>query len=139
MTVHLVRRAPDFDVIVTTNMFGDILSDLASELSGSLGLAPALNASDSVAMAQAAHGSAPDIAGRDIANPTGMILSLVMLLEWLGTKRRDQQSLTIAQQIEQAVQQVYAAGIRTADLGGNVSTSAFTDAVIAHLPPYLSS
>jgi 3-isopropylmalate dehydrogenase len=135
MTVHLVRRAANFDVIVTTNMFGDILSDLAAELSGSLGLAPALNASDTVAMAQAAHGSAPDIAGRGIANPTGMLLSLVMLLNWLGNRHSDQHLLTVARQIEQAVQQVYAAGIRTADLGGNVSTAGFADAVIAHLPP----
>lgn len=135
MTVHLVRRSADFDVLVTTNMFGDILSDLAAELSGSLGLAPSLNASDSVAMAQAAHGSAPDIAGKGIANPTGMILSLVMLLDWLGTRRSDQHLLTVARKIEQAVQQVYADGIRTADLGGNVGTAAFADAVIAHLSP----
>ena len=134
MTVHLVRRSADFDVIVTTNMFGDILSDLAAELSGGLGLASSLNTSDTTAMAQAAHGSAPDIAGRGIANPTGMILSLVMLLEWLGTNHSDQQLLTVARQIEQAVQQVYAEGIRTADLGGNVSTVAFADAIIAHLP-----
>lgn len=135
MTAHLVRRPADFDVIVTTNMFGDILSDLAAELAGSLGLAPALNAGDSVAMAQATHGSAPDIAGRGIANPTGMILSLVMLLDWLGTKASDPRLHAVARRIERAVEQVYAGGIRTADLGGNVGTAAFTDAVIGYLSP----
>ena len=68
MTVHLVRRADRFDVIVTENMFGDILSDLAGEIAGSLGIAPSLNSSDTRAMAQASHGSAPDIAGQDVAN-----------------------------------------------------------------------
>ncbi len=89
MTVHLVRRADKFDVIVTENMFGDILSDLAGEIAGSLGIAPSLNSSDTHAMAQAAHGSAPDIAGQDIANPIAMNLSSAMLLDWLGAKHDD--------------------------------------------------
>ena len=86
MTVHLVSRADKFDVIVTENMFGDILSDLAGEIAGSLGIAPSLNSSDTHAMAQAAHGSAPDIAGQNISNPIAMILSCAMLLDWLGAK-----------------------------------------------------
>jgi 3-isopropylmalate dehydrogenase len=90
MTAHLVRRAKDFDVIVTTNMFGDILSDLAGELTGSLGLSPSINTNNSQAMAQAAHGSAPDIAGKNIANPVGMLLSGVMLLEWMSGKHNDE-------------------------------------------------
>ena len=78
-------RAPqDFDVIVTTNMFGDILSDLASELAGSLGLGGSLNKGKTVAMAQAQHGSAPDIAGRDLANPVSLLLSVAMLFDDLG-------------------------------------------------------
>jgi 3-isopropylmalate dehydrogenase len=89
MTVHLVRRAQDFDVIVTENMFGDILSDLAGEISGSRGTAPSLNASADRAMAQASHGSAPDIAGQNLANPVAMILSGAMLFEWLGAKHGD--------------------------------------------------
>jgi 3-isopropylmalate dehydrogenase len=80
MAAHLVRRAADFDVILTTNMFGDILSDLTGELAGSLGMAPSINAGTGHAMAQASHGSAPDIAGKGIANPVGMILSAAMLL-----------------------------------------------------------
>ena len=84
-----MRRADEFDVIVTENMFGDILSDLAGEIAGSLGIAPSLNSSDTHAMAQAAHGSAPDIAGQDIANPIAMILSSAMLLDWLGARHGD--------------------------------------------------
>ncbi len=84
MAALLVRDASQFDVIVTTNMFGDILSDQASELSGSLGLAASLNAGDGHALAQAQHGSAPDIAGQDVANPSSLIGSAAMLLYWLG-------------------------------------------------------
>ena len=76
-------------MLVTENMFGDILSDLAGELAGSLGIAPSLNASDDRAMAQAAHGSAPDIAGQDRANPIAMILSTAMLFDWLGARHDD--------------------------------------------------
>ena len=88
MTAHLVRRGGDFDVILTTNMFGDILSDLTGELSGSLGMAPSINAGTGRAMAQASHGSAPDIAGKGIANPVGLILSSAMLLSWLARNAR---------------------------------------------------
>src|ERR671912_1747877 len=89
MTVHLLRRASSFDVVVAENMFGDILSDLAGELAGSLGIAPSINASDDRAMAQAAHGSAPDIAGKGLANPVAMMLLAGMLLDWLGGRHRD--------------------------------------------------
>ena len=89
MTVHLLRRASSFDVVVAENMFGDILSDMAGELAGSLGIAPSINASDDRCMAQAAHGSAPDIAGKGLANPIAMILSAGMLLDWLGTRHDD--------------------------------------------------
>ena len=86
-TAHLVRTPERFDVIVATNFYGDILSDLASELSGSLGLAGSMMASDTHCCAQAQHGSAPDIAGQDKANPVSMILSVAMLIDWLGQKR----------------------------------------------------
>ena len=89
MTAHLVRRGDTFDVVVAENMFGDILSDLAGELSGSLGLAGSLNAGTDHAMAQAARGSAPDIAGQGVANPIGLLLSAAMLLRWLGDKKSD--------------------------------------------------
>lgn len=130
MTVHLVRRADAFDVIVTENMFGDILSDLAGEIAGSLGIAPSLNSSDTHAMAQAAHGSAPDIAGQDIANPIAMILSSAMLLDWLATKHDDERLRDAAARVEAGVAAAVAGGTRTKDLGGSSSTSEFTAAVV---------
>src|ERR1700726_3812510 len=89
MMAHVVRRPDRFDIIVATNMFGDILSDLTAELSGSLGLGGSLNVGANHAMAQAAHGSAPDIAGRDVANPISLILSVALLLAWHGERRGD--------------------------------------------------
>ncbi|WP_328463388.1 isocitrate/isopropylmalate dehydrogenase family protein [Actinoplanes sp. NBC_00393] len=130
MTVHLVRRANAFDVIVTENMFGDILSDLAGEIAGSLGIAPSINSSDTHAMAQAAHGSAPDIAGRDIANPIAMILSSAMLLDWLAAKHDDEKLRDAARRVEAGVESAVRAGVSTRDLGGTASTSGFTAAVV---------
>ncbi|MFG1818166.1 isocitrate/isopropylmalate dehydrogenase family protein [Kribbella sp. NPDC049174] len=129
MTVHLVRHGADFDVLVTENMFGDILSDLAGELAGSLGIAPSINASSDHAMAQAAHGSAPDIAGRNLANPTAMIASGAMLLDWLGNRRDDPIARQAAVLVEQGLRATVARGIRTADLGGTAGTSEFATAV----------
>ena len=123
MTVHLVRHGADFDVLVTENMFGDILSDLTGELAGSLGIAPSINASHERAMAQAAHGSAPDIAGRGLANPTAMISSGAMLLDWLGNQ-------PAAELIDRGLRAAVAGGVRTADLGGTAGTAEFTAAVV---------
>ncbi|MBE1582402.1 isocitrate/isopropylmalate dehydrogenase family protein [Nonomuraea angiospora] len=131
MTVHLVRRANDFDVIVTENMFGDILSDLAGEIAGSLGIAPSINASHERAMAQAAHGSAPDIAGQDVANPIAMILSSAMLLDWLGARHQDPALVRAAVLIETAVADTVRGGTRTRDMGGTAGTRAFAEAVAA--------
>ena len=133
MTVHLVRRADRFDVIVTENMFGDILSDLAGEIAGSLGIAPSINASDRHAMAQASHGSAPDIAGQGIANPIAMILSSSMLLVWLAGRRDDPALVDAAHRIDEAVEATVLDGTATKDMGGTASTSEFTDAVVARL------
>jgi 3-isopropylmalate dehydrogenase len=129
-TVHIVRRADKFDVIVTENMFGDILSDLAGEVAGSLGIAPSINSSDTHAMAQASHGSAPDIAGRNIANPIAMILSSAMLLRWLGAKFNDEKILAAAAKVEAAVDLAVSEGTVTPDMGGTASTSGFADAVV---------
>lgn len=131
MTVHLVRRAHEFDVVVTENMFGDILSDLAGELAGSLGIAPSLNASQDRAMAQAAHGSAPDIAGQDLANPVAMILSTAMLLEWLGARHQDPALLRAALIVEDAVATTLSHGISTKDMGGSAGCREFAQAVAA--------
>lgn len=126
MAAHLIRSPERFDVVVTTNMFGDILSDEASELSGGLGLAASLNAGDDYAMAQAQHGSAPDIAGQGIANPVSLILSVAMLLYWLGGRSGDDRLNKSAQAIETAVNDCLEdSSVRTPDLGGTGSTATF--------------
>jgi 3-isopropylmalate dehydrogenase len=133
MTAHLVRRAKDFDVIVTTNMFGDILSDLVGELTGSLGMAPAINTNNNQAMAQAAHGSAPDIAGKNIANPVGMMLSGVMLIEWMANKHNDRALAKMANIAEAAIMKTLADGICTPDLRGSASTTELTKAIVERI------
>jgi 3-isopropylmalate dehydrogenase len=130
MAAHLVRNPKRFDVIVTTNMFGDILSDLAAELSGSLGLGGSLNAGDAYAMAQASHGSAPDIAGRDIANPFSLILSVTQLLAWHGRRRKEQRFVEAAAAIERGVEAAVVAREVTRDIGGTLGTQA-TGAALA--------
>ena len=130
----LVRQPARFDVLCTTNFHGDILSDLASELSGSLGLAGSLNAGDRHACAQAQHGSAPDIAGQDRVNPTAMLLSVAMLLEWLAERRGRPDLAAAANRITAAVDRVLSEpATRTADLGGPLGTEAFTAAVVSSL------
>ncbi|WP_258348768.1 isocitrate/isopropylmalate dehydrogenase family protein [Saccharopolyspora gregorii] len=131
MTVHLLRRAPEFDVIVTENMFGDILSDLTGELAGSLGIAPSINVSDRQGMAQAAHGSAPDIAGKDLANPIAMMLSSSMLLQWLGDRHQDAGLRAAAAALDAGIARTVAAGTCTSDMGGSAGTTAFAAAVAA--------
>jgi isocitrate/isopropylmalate dehydrogenase len=134
MAALLIRDASQFDVIVTTNMFGDILSDQASELSGSLGLAASLNAGDRYGVAQAQHGSAPDIAGKDLANPSSLIGSAAMLLGWLGQKHGKENYLKAAAAIETALDATITSPTeRTRDLGGTLGTKAFTDAVIGRI------
>jgi 3-isopropylmalate dehydrogenase len=130
-TAALLVRTPDrFDVIVTTNMFGDILSDQASELSGSLGLGGSINAGEDVCVAQAQHGSAPDIAGQDIANPTSLILSAAMLLDWRGRRDGNAALVAAARSIEAAVEAaIDDPARRTRDIGGTAGTRQFTEAV----------
>lgn len=131
---HLVRRPEAFDVIVTTNMFGDILSDLASELSGSLGLAASINAGDGVAMAQAQHGSAPDIAGKGVANPASLIGSAGMLLEFLGAQHLRPELAAAGRAILSALDAtICTPDTRTRDLGGSLGTTEFAAAVAARL------
>jgi 3-isopropylmalate dehydrogenase len=133
MMAHVVRKPQRFDVIVTTNMFGDILSDLTAELSGSLGLAGSLNAGTKYAMAQASHGSAPDIAGRDIANPLSLILSAALLLAWLGRTRSEPALEAAATAIEAAAEAAVAAGEVTGDIGGKLGTRATGERLAARL------
>jgi 3-isopropylmalate dehydrogenase len=126
----LVRTPERFDVLVTTNMFGDILSDEASELSGSLGLGGSVNAGHDICVGQAQHGSAPDIAGRGNANPTSLILSAAMVLDWRGRRDGDERLGTAAKMITDAVDTVLAdPATRTTDLGGTLGTAEFAEAV----------
>ena len=134
MAALLVRDASQFDVIVTTNMYGDILSDEASEISGSLGLAESLNAGAEHAVAQAQHGAALDLAGRDSANPAALIGSAAMLLDWLGRRRGEARLSAAAAAIECALDAAIAdPKTRTADLGGSCGTRPFGEAVAARL------
>lgn len=135
----LVKRPDQFDVIVTTNMFGDILSDEASELSGSLGLGGSLNVGTDIGVAQAQHGSAPDIAGKGIANPTSLILSAAMLLDWRGRRDNRDDLVRAAALIEQAVETTLDnTATRTGDIGGTLGTAEFTAAVVSQLQALLA-
>jgi len=128
----IVRKPETYDVVVATNFYGDILSDLASELSGSLGLAGSINANAETGLccAQAQHGSAPDIAGKNVANPTSLILSAAMMLTWLGEQRDIQKLQDAGNAIAAAVDNVIDdPAKRTRDLGGNVNTDQFGDFV----------
>jgi 3-isopropylmalate dehydrogenase len=132
----LVRQPEVYDVVVTTNFYGDTLSDLASELSGSLGLAGSINANAETGrcMAQAQHGSAPNIAGKNIANPTSLIWSLAMLLKWIGEHRRDPGLSLAGSMTEIAIDRVLASPENwTKDLGGDISTDEFGRRVVAAL------
>jgi 3-isopropylmalate dehydrogenase len=134
MSALLVRDPARFDVVVTTNMFGDILSDEAAELSGGLGLGASINAGDDHAMAQAQHGSAPDVAGRDVANPVSLILSAAMLLDWLATRHARAEYDAAARAVESAVESLLAdPATRTRDLGGALGTRAFAVAACARI------
>jgi 3-isopropylmalate dehydrogenase len=116
--------------VVTTNQFGDILSDIGAGLVGGLGLAPGLCIGERQAMAQATHGSAPDIAGRNVANPYAMIMSGQMLLAWLGRKHADARATAAAQTMLAAVDTIVTEGRHvTRDLGGKASTQEMGDAI----------
>ena len=133
MMAHVVRNPARFDVIVTTNMFGDILSDLTAELAGSLGLAGSVNAGVDYAMAQASHGSAPDIAGQDVANPFSLILSAGLLLDWRGRHGAGPAFEAAAAAIDQAVEAAIGAGEATRDVGGRLGTRETGEALAARL------
>jgi len=120
--MQMVKNANKLDVIVTENLYGDILSDLGAGLVGGLGIIPGANIGAEAAVFEAVHGSAPDIAGKGLANPTALIQSAIMMLHHIGESKA-------AGKIERAIVDVYKAGVRTADLGGSVSTDEFTKAL----------
>ena len=125
-SMNLIRQPQEFDVIVTTNLFGDILSDQSSQVVGGLGMAPAANLGDNFGLFEPVHGAAFDIAGKQIANPTSFILSIKMMLQWLGNKNNDQNSISAADTLEQTVLGLVKSGILTKDIGGEKSTKEFT-------------
>lgn len=131
--MNLIRRPETFDVIVTTNLFGDILSDESSEVVGGLGMAPAANIGDDFALFEPVHGAAFDIAGKGIANPSSFILSAKMMLEWVGKKHNDSKCFDVAKKLESAVYDVVNKGIKTQDIGGSKTTSEFTKEIITLL------
>ena len=132
--MKLVMNPQQFDVVVTTNQFGDILTDEGAGVVGGLGLAPGLCVGERLAMSQATHGSAPDIAGRNIANPYALIMSGMMLFEWLGRKKGEAKASQAAGLMDAAVDKVISeAKHLTADLGGKASTTQMGDAVAAAL------
>jgi len=126
LALDILQHPASYDVVVTTNIFGDILSDMASYLVGGLGLIPSANIGDQYALFEPVHGSAPDIAGKNIANPIAALRSAAMLLAYLGDH-------TGSDRIEAAVQEVIAQDIRTRDLGGSAGTREFGEAVLRAL------
>ena len=131
--MNLIRQPQEFDIIVTTNLFGDILSDESSQVVGGLGIAPAANLGDDFGLFEPVHGAAFDIAGKQVANPTSFILSIKMMLEWLGNKNTDHNSLTAAKILESAVLKLLKSGMTTKDIGGSMSTREFTSELTKNL------
>jgi 3-isopropylmalate dehydrogenase len=132
-SLMMVKRPWDFDVMVTENMFGDILSDLAAGLIGGLGMAPSADIGDRYAVFQPCHGTAPDIMGQGKANPTAMILSAAMMLDWLADKHGLESAAEAGERIERAVDKAYADGIKPMEFGGGNGTADVTKAVLAAL------
>ena len=135
-SLHLIERPADFDVLVTENMFGDILSDLAAGLVGGLGMAPSADLGDDFAVFQPAHGSAPDIAGREMANPLATILSTAMMLDWLGHPETRRAGAAVTKAVTAVLAPVRN---RTADLGGRMTTAEMGNLVAEAAARSLSS
>jgi len=133
IALDFVRRPWDFDVLVTENMFGDILSDLGAGLIGGLGMAPSADIGDDHAVFQPCHGSAPDIAGKGLANPAAMILSGAMMLDWLGHEHGRDSATRAAALVRDAVDDAFSTGLRSVEFGGSDGTQRIADVVMAAL------
>ena len=131
--MNLIRQPEQFDVIVTTNLFGDILSDESSQVVGGLGMAPAANIGDNFALFEPVHGAAFDIAGQNIANPSSFLLSIKMMLDWLGNKHNDSRCIEVGTKLESTIFNLVKSGVKTKDIGGNMSTSEFTKHITDNL------
>jgi len=124
--MNLIRQPEQFDVVVTTNLFGDILSDESSQVVGGLGMAPAANIGDNFALFEPVHGAAFDIAGKNIANPSSFLLSIKMMLDWLGAKNNDTKCFEVGKKLESVIFDLVKDGIKTRDIGGDKTTEEFT-------------
>jgi 3-isopropylmalate dehydrogenase len=131
--MNLIRNPQNFDVIVTTNMFGDILSDEAAQVVGGIGLNPSANIGDNYALFEPVHGSAPDIAGKNIANPTSIVLSSAMMLDWLGRNKGDRKAIEASALIRSAAEDCLSHGEVTPDLGGKLSTTEMGKAIATRI------
>ena len=131
--MNLIRQPEKFDVVVTTNLFGDILSDESSQVVGGLGMAPAANLGDDFALFEPVHGAAFDIAGQNIANPSSFLLSIKMMLDWLGAKHNDQKCFEMAKKLESTIFDLVKTGIKTKDIGGDKTTTEFTKQITDNL------
>jgi 3-isopropylmalate dehydrogenase len=131
--MNLIRQPEKFDVVVTTNLFGDILSDESSQVVGGLGMAPAANLGDDFALFEPVHGAAFDIAGQNIANPSSFLLSIKMMLDWLGAKHNDQKCFEMAKILESTIFDLVKTGIKTKDIGGDKTTTEFTKQITDNL------
>jgi 3-isopropylmalate dehydrogenase len=127
--MNLIRNPEEFDVIVTTNLFGDILSDEAAQVVGGPGMGPAANIGERFALFEPVHGAAFDIAGKNAANPSSILLSAKMMLEWLADKYNDKNAVAEGKRIEDAIISALKNGDKTKDIGGKLSTSEFTELV----------
>lgn len=131
--MNLIRQPEEFDVIVTTNLFGDILSDESSQVVGGLGMAPAANIGDNFALFEPVHGAAFDIAGKNIANPSSFLLSIKMMLDWLGSKHNDSKCFLMGKKLESTIFDLVQTGVKTKDIGGDKTTSEFTQEITKKL------
>ena len=131
--MNMIRQPHEFDVIVTTNLFGDILSDESSQVVGGLGMAPAANIGDSFALFEPVHGAAFDIAGKNIANPSSFLLSIKMMLDWLGAKNNDSKCIRMGERLESTIFDLVKSGVKTKDIGGDKSTLEFTKEITTKL------
>jgi len=131
--MNLIRQPDQFDVIVTTNLFGDILSDESSQVVGGLGMAPAANIGDNFALFEPVHGAAFDIAGQNIANPSSFLLSIKMMFDWLGNKHNDSKCIEVGQKLESTIFNLVKTGVKTKDIGGDKSTTEFTKHITDNL------
>jgi 3-isopropylmalate dehydrogenase len=131
--MNLIRHPEKFDVVVTTNLFGDILSDESSQVVGGLGMAPAANIGDNFALFEPVHGAAFDIAGQNIANPSSFLLSIKMMLDWLGNKHNDSKCIEVGEKLESTIFDLVKSGVKTKDIGGDTSTTEFTKHITDNL------